>query len=163
MNIYITYESTFFTEQQIKQLSKYGKLIFLENYFDLDNAKYLQEDEEKVLMSDPEWYNWNLREQHIIKIKNLKAICINTTAFDWIDWKYCNNNEIIVTHTPKYSTDFVAEYAIFLLMCLAKKLPIQIKTNYKMEYNHEMLNTEIKNKTVGIIRKSRKSRNRLCI
>lgn len=36
-------------------------------------------------------------------------------------------------------------------MCLAKKLPIQIKTNYKMEYNHEMLNAEIKNKTVGII------------
>ena len=36
-------------------------------------------------------------------------------------------------------------------MCLAKKLPIQIKTNYKMEYNHEMLNTEVRNKTVGII------------
>ena len=36
-------------------------------------------------------------------------------------------------------------------MCLAKKLPIQIKTNYKMKYNHEMLNAEIKGKTVGII------------
>ena len=36
-------------------------------------------------------------------------------------------------------------------MCLAKKLPIQIKTNYRMEYNHEMLNTEIKGKIVGII------------
>lgn len=64
---------------------------------------------------------------------------------------YCKNNGIIVTHTPKYSTDSVAEYAIFLMMCLAKKLPIQIKTNYKMEYNHEMLNTEIRGKTVGII------------
>lgn len=51
MNIYITYESTFFTEQQIKQLSKYGKLIFLENYFVLNNAKYLQEDEEKDLFN----------------------------------------------------------------------------------------------------------------
>ena len=81
----------------------------------------------------------------------MKGICINTTAFDWIDWQYCKDNEIIVTHTPKYSTDSVAEYAIFLLMCLAKKLPIQIKTNYKMEYNHEMLNTEIKGKIVGII------------
>ena len=151
MNIYITYERSFFTEKQIENLSKYAKLIFLETYFDLDSAEYLKDNEEKILMADPEWYHWNLRKDHISKIKNLKAICINTTAFDWIDAEYCNNNGIIVTHTPKYSTDSVAEYAIFLMMCLAKKLPIQIKTNYKMEYNHEMLNTEIRGKTVGII------------
>jgi lactate dehydrogenase-like 2-hydroxyacid dehydrogenase len=151
MNIYITYERTFFTEKQIKTLEQYGNLIFLENYFDLDKAQYLHDSAEKILMADPEWYKWNLRKEHISKIKNLKAICINTTAFDWIDWQYCKENGIIVTHTPKYSTDSVAEYAIFLMMCLAKKLPIQIKTNYKMVYNHEMLNTEIKNKTVGII------------
>lgn len=151
MNIYITYERTFFTEKQIKELEQYGKLIFLESYFDLDKAQYLQDNTEKILMADPEWYKWNLRKEHISKIENLKAICINTTAFDWIDWQYCKDNGIIVTHTPKYSTDSVAEYAIFLMMCLAKKLPIQIKTNYKMEYNHEMLNTEIRNKTVGII------------
>ena len=151
MNIYITYERTFFTEKQIKELEQYGKLIFLESYFDLGKAQYLEDHTEKILMADPEWYKWNLRKEHISKIENLKAICINTTAFDWIDWQYCKENGIIVTHTPKYSTDSVAEYAIFLMMCLAKKLPIQIKTNYKMEYNHEMLNTEIKNKTVGII------------
>ena len=151
MNIYITYERSFFAEKQIENLSKYAKLIFLESYFDLDSAEYLKDDEEKILMADPEWYHWNLRKDHISKIKNLKAICINTTAFDWIDGEYCNNNGIIVAHTPKYSTDSVAEYAIFLMMCLAKKLPIQIKTNYKMEYNHEMLNTEIRDKTVGII------------
>lgn len=151
MNVYITYERTFFTEKQIKELEQYGKLIFLESYFDLDKAQYLKDNTEKILMADPEWYKWNLRKEHISKIENLKAICINTTAFDWIDWQYCKDNGIIVTHTPKYSTDSVAEYAIFLMMCLAKKLPIQIKTNYKMEYNHEMLNTEIRNKTVGII------------
>lgn len=151
MNIYITYERTFFTEKQIKELEQYGKLIFLESYFDLGKAQYLEDHTEKILMADPEWYKWNLRKEHISKIENLKAICMNTTAFDWIDWQYCKENGIIVTHTPKYSTDSVAEYAIFLMMCLAKKLPIQIKTNYKMEYNHEMLNTEIKNKTVGII------------
>lgn len=151
MNIYITYERTFFTEKQIKELEQYGRLIFLEDYFDLNKAQYLQDNSEKILMVDPEWYEWNLRKEHISKIENLKAICINTTAFDWIDWQYCKDNGIIVTHTPKYSTDSVAEYAIFLMMCLAKKLPIQIKTNYKVEYNHEMLNTEIRNKTVGII------------
>lgn len=151
MNIYITYKKTFFTENQIKHLENYANLIFLESYFDLDKAEYLQDNTEKILMVDPKWYKRNLRKEHISKIKNLKAICINTTAFDWIDWQYCKDNGIIVTHAPKYSTDSVAEYAIFLMMCLAKKLPIQIKTNYKMEYTHEMLNAEIRNKTVGII------------
>ncbi len=151
MNIYITYKKTFFTENQIKHLENYANLIFLESYFDLDEAEYLQDNTEKILMVDPKWYKRNMRKEHISKIKNLKAICINTTAFDWIDWQYCKDNGIIVTHTPKYSTDSVAEYAIFLMMCLAKKLPIQIKTNYKMEYTHEMLNAEIRNKTVGII------------
>lgn len=40
MNI-LTYEKTFFTEEQIEELSKYGKLIFLENYFNLEDAPYL--------------------------------------------------------------------------------------------------------------------------
>ena len=151
MNIYITYKKTFFTENQIKHLENYANLIFLESYFDLDEAEYLQDNTEKILMVDPKWYKRNMRKEHISKIRNLKAICVNTTAFDWIDWQYCKDNGIIVTHTPKYSTDSVAEYAIFLMMCLAKKLPIQIKTNYKMEYTHEMLNAEIRNKTVGII------------
>lgn len=151
MNIYITYEKVFFTDEQVDALNQYGKLIFLESYFDLDSAPYLQDNEEKILMADPEWFQWNLRKEHIAKIPNLKAICINTTAFDWIDYAYCNEHSIIVTRTPKYSTDSVAEYAIFLMLCLAKKLPIQIKTNYQMNYNLEMLNTEIRGKTAGII------------
>ena len=53
MNIYITYERSFFTEKQIENLSKYAKLIFLESYFDLDSAEYLKDDAEKILMADP--------------------------------------------------------------------------------------------------------------
>ena len=37
------------------------------------------------------------------------------------------------------------------MMSLAKKFPIQIKTNYKTDYSLPMLTTEIRNKTVGII------------
>ncbi len=39
MNIYITYEKTFFTEEQIEELNKYGKLIFLENTISILNNK----------------------------------------------------------------------------------------------------------------------------
>ena len=37
------------------------------------------------------------------------------------------------------------------MMALAKKFPIQIKTNYKTDYSLPMLTTEIRNKTLGII------------
>lgn len=151
MRIYITYTKNSFTNEQIEELKQVGELIFLEDTFDLDKAPYLDDDSEKILVVDPDWYNWDINANHLSKIKNLKAICLSTTAFDWIDLEYCRKNNILVSNIPKYSTDSVAEYAIFLMMCLAKKFPMQIKKDYKMEYSIPMLTTEIRNKTVGII------------
>lgn len=151
MRIYITYTKNSFTTEQIEELKKVGELIFLEDTFDLDKAPYLNDDSEKILVVDPDWYNWDINENHLSKIKNLKAICLSTTAFDWIDLEYCRKNNVLVSNIPKYSTDSVAEYAVFLMMCLAKKFPLQMKKDYKMEYSIPMLTTEIKNKTVGII------------
>lgn len=151
MKLYITYTKNSFTEKQISELSQVGELIFLEDTFDLDKAPYLTDEEEKILVVDPDWYNWDINASHLSKIKNLKGVCLSTTAFDWIDLDYCKDNNIIVCNIPKYSTDSVAEYGIFLMMCLAKKFPIQAKTNYKMDYSKYMLTTEIRNKTAGII------------
>lgn len=151
MKIYVTYTKNSFSEEQIRKLSKEGELIFVEDFFELDTAPYLLDEEEKILAVDPDWYNWDINASHLRKIKNLKGVCLSTTAFDWIDLDYCKNNNIVVCNIPKYSTDSVAEYGIFLMMCLAKKFPIQIKTNYVTDYSEERLTTEIKNKTVGII------------
>ena len=151
MKLYITYTRNSFTDNQLQQLSSIGEVIFLEDLFDLDKAPYLNNDDEKILMIDPDWYNWDVNANHLSKIKNLKGICLSTTAFDWIDLKYCKENNIVVCNIPKYSTDSVAEYAIFLMMCVAKKYPIQAKTDFKMDYSKYMLNTEIRNKTAGII------------
>ena len=151
MKLYITYTKDSFTNKQIEQLSNIGEIIFLEDTFNLDEAQYLNDTDDKILIIDPDWYNWDVNANHLGKIKNLKGICLSTTAFDWIDLKYCKENNIVVCNIPKYSTDSVAEYAVFLMMCLAKKYPIQAKTDFKMNYSKYMLNTEIRNKTAGII------------
>lgn len=151
MKIYITYTKNSFTSEQIMNLERIGEVIFLEEMFDLEKAPYLEDLAEKILVVDPDWYNWDINANHLQKIKNLKAVCLATTAYDWIDLEYCRNNNIIVTNIPKYSTDSVAEYAVFLMMSLAKKFPLQLKNNYKTEYSNEMLTSEIRNKTVGII------------
>lgn len=151
MKLYITYTKNSFTDIQLKELSNVGELIFQEEFFNLDDAPYLKDDEEKILVIDPDWYNWNVDKNHLSKIKNLKGICLSTTAYDWVDLDYCKNNNIVVCNIPKYSTDSVAEYAIFLMLCLARKYPIQAKMDYKVDYSKEMLANEIKGKTVGII------------
>lgn len=151
MKLYITYKKNSFTNTQLEALSKIGEIIFLEDTFDLNEAPYLNDGEEKILVVDPDWYNWDINAEHLSKIKNLKGVCLSTTAYDWIDLDYCKENNIIVSNIPKYSTDSVAEYAIFLMMCLAKKFPIQSKMDYKMDYSKYMLTTEIRNKTAGII------------
>ncbi len=151
MELYITYTKDSFTEKQIEDLNKVGEVLFLEDPFDLDKALYLEDENEKILVADPDWYNWNITANHLSKIKNLKGVCLSTTAFDWIDLDYCKEHKIVVCNIPKYSTDSVAEYGIFLMMCLAKKFPIQVKTDYKTDYSNSMLTTEIRNKTVGVI------------
>ena len=151
MKLYITYTKNSFTETQIQELSRVGDIIFIEDTFKLKEAPYLNDEDEKILVIDPDWYNWDINSNHLSKISNLKGICLSTTAFDWIDLNYCKEHNITVCNIPKYSTDSVAEYGIFLMMCLAKKFPIQAKADYKMDYSEYMLTTEIRNKTVGII------------
>lgn len=151
MKIYIMYNENQFTEEQINMLKSIGEVIFVENIDKERNYPYLYDDEEKILMVDPDWYSWDISKEHMNKVKNLKAVCLSTTAFDWIDLDYCKENNIYVTNIPKYSTNSVAEYAVFYMMSLAKKLPLQMKNNFKEEYVDSMKNTEIFGKTVGII------------
>ena len=54
MKLYITYTKNSFTEKQIQELSQVGELIFLEDTFDLDEAPYLTDEEEKILVVDPD-------------------------------------------------------------------------------------------------------------
>lgn len=151
MNIYIMYNQNHFTKNQIEMLEGIGNVIFIEEIRKDRNYRYLNDEAEKIILADPDWYDWDISSGHMRMIKNLKAICLSTTAYDWIDLEYCNENNIVVTNIPKYSTNSVAEYAIFYMMGLAKKLPMQLKNGFKMEYIIPMMTTEIYGKTVGII------------
>ena len=82
MKLYITYTKNSFTKEQLDRLNKVGEIIFLEDFFELDKAPYLNDEEEKILIVDPDWYNWDINSNHLSKIKNLKGICLSTTAFD---------------------------------------------------------------------------------
>lgn len=151
MNIYITVKKKDLLDSQVETLAGFGNVIYMEDTFAMDDAPYLNDDSDKILALDPDFYNWNLSNDHIDKIKNLRGLCLDTTSFSWVDTDYCKEKGITVTNVPKYSTESVAEYAVFMMMALAKKLPLQLKNNFRCDYSGEYMMTNVTGKKVGIV------------
>ena len=151
MEIYVVGSKSDFNEDQMKRLQNLGDLFFIEEVKDKYNEKYIKRNAEKILVIDPDLMGWELKNDLIDKIPNLKALCLMSTSYSYVDIDYCNKNNIIVTNVPKYSTESVAEYACFLMMAIARKLPIQMKNGFKEDFSAKFMGTQINNKKVGII------------
>ena len=86
-------------------------------------------------------------------LPNLKLIAARSTGFDHIDIKKCQEKEITVVNVPVYGETTVAEFAIALLLTIAKKIPqalISVKITEK--FNREGLaGFDLKGKTLGVI------------
>lgn len=83
-------------------------------------------------------------------LPNLKGVCLSTTSFGWIDLDYCKKRKIPVSNVPGYSRESVAEHALALLLCLAKRIIVSDRKTQKGEYKLEM-GFELKGKTLGVI------------
>lgn len=140
-----------FTNEQLNRLKNLGNLIFIEKVKDKYNEVYTKSNEPKVIAFDPDLINWDLPNDLIEQISNLKGICLMSTSYSYVDVDYCKSKNIVVTNVPKYSTDSVAEYACFLMMAIARKLPLQIKNDYKEDFSTKYLQTQVKGKTAAII------------
>lgn len=139
-----------FTDEQIAVLEKAGKLYFLEDKHQYDNSNILSSINEKVIALGPEVLDWSFPNSEIDKIKNLKAICLPTTGFSFVDGNYLREKGIILTNVPKYSTESVAEYAISLMLNISKKLPLVMKNGWKIDYEKHQ-GCELKGKTMGVV------------
>lgn len=151
MEIYIIANKNNFTNEQIERLGAIGDIKFIEEKHDMYNSEYTNSNEPKVIAIDPDLTDWSFPNDLIEKIPNLKGICLMTTSYSYIDLEFCKKRNIAVTNVPKYSTDSVAEYACFLMMALARKMPLQFKNNLKEDFSENYLQLQVKGKKVGII------------
>ena len=55
-------------------------------------------------------------------MKGLKALCLTTTSFSWINLEEMKKLGVIVTNTPGKSTNAVAEFNIFMMYTLLRKI-----------------------------------------
>lgn len=83
-------------------------------------------------------------------MKGLKALCLTTTSYSWVDLQKLKKLGVIVTNAPGKSTEAVAEFNILMMLSLLRKLPLIIKNNWQMDYD-SFLNDEMKGLTAGII------------
>jgi phosphoglycerate dehydrogenase-like enzyme len=112
---------------------------------------YNKSQEEKALLLDPDYFDWKFPQEILYRIKNLKCVILTTTTASYIDERFLKSNKISLLTIPKYSTNSVAEYLVFLMMCLAKKLPLQLKNDSKQDFSDKYKQMELTGKTVGVV------------
>lgn len=150
MKVYITGKKENFNIDQISKLENICEIVYL-SIDESTNINNYDKESEKILAIDPDYFDWNLSNEFIDQISNIKAICVNSTSYSWLDVDYIKSKGIVVTNIPKYASTSVSEYAVFLMLALARKYPLQFKNNFKCEYNDEMIMNCLENKTAGII------------
>lgn len=104
-----------------------------------------------MLLIDPDFIDWKFPNEVLKNACNLKGVFLTTTTASYVDEEYLQKNNIPLLTIPKYSTDSVAEYLVFLMMCVAKKLPLQIKNGNKQDFDDDFLQMELFGKTAGIV------------
>ena len=150
MEIYVISSYKDFSKKQLERLGELGKVIFCDSLPKFLKSGVLHSRAEKIIAIRPTFCDYTFTNDIIDSIKNIRAISVYTTSCHYIDLEYCKRKGIVVTNTPGYATDAIAEYLYFLAMCCLKRLPLQIKYG-KQEFSDIFLQAEFKNKKVGII------------
>ena len=153
MDIKIIFPRRFFTNEQLKKFKSH-KIEFIEgNNIDLEKIDGLFSPEKYILIVNPTYLkdNWNaFPVERVKRMKGLKALCLTTSSFSWINTNKLAEMGIIVTNIPGTPTQAVAEFNIFMMLSLLRKLPLIVKNEWRMDYDR-FLNEEFKGLRVGIL------------
>lgn len=141
---------TLFTAEQYKKLESLGETLFVKEIKPFAEIEELFTEGEKVIAIDPDFCDWKVPNEVIDKIPDLKAICLQTTSFSWIDIDHAKEKGIPVMNLRGFSTEAVAEWAFLMALNVARKIPLVAKDNWGQDYDiHKGM--ELKGKTAGIV------------
>lgn len=148
MNLYLYGQETNLNDEQKIQLARtFKRVLYLDN---VDYTLPIQDSEPKVIAADPDITGWDIPNNVIAQIPNLKAICLQTTGYEWVDGRYCREHNITVTNVPHYASVSVAEKCIFMALALVKRFPLYLREG-GMSYAPEFIGDEMWDKPTDII------------
>ncbi|KKQ38420.1 MAG: Phosphoglycerate dehydrogenase, partial [Candidatus Roizmanbacteria bacterium GW2011_GWA2_37_7] len=133
--------------EHVLELEKLGDVTI---YNDIpDEAEGIQRIKDADIVID----NWFKMPAQVIKAcQNLKMICVAATGYDWVDVNETRKRKIVVSNSPGYGTEAVAEHTIGLLLHTIRRASEAEKSIAKgiwdpMKYRGH----ELQGKTLGII------------
>lgn len=127
-NIEVEVSSNKFDYKEIEKLSAYDGLV-------LTTIKELEEDMYQKIAD-----------------QDIKQIALTSIGFDKIDLDKANESGLVITNTPDYSPESIAEFTIMSILKLLKndnKISRNIE-NKNFRFTDEILGESIRDKTVGI-------------
>jgi lactate dehydrogenase-like 2-hydroxyacid dehydrogenase len=119
-----------------------------------ETPELFEGNEERLLCLNPDYVGWKLKSDDYIDIPNLKGILTASTSFEWIESNVADERNIPICNIKNFSTQAVAEWAITMMLNLARQTPRLIKANFPLDYDADFMKyrgTQIKGKTAGII------------
>ncbi len=125
-------------------------VVYLTSPAKLSSINELHKDDEKIIVIDPDFVDWEVSQQDLSSIPNLKAVLVSSTSFGWVDQNYLNEKNIPLINVKDWCTHAVAEYAIMMTFNLVRKMPLLIKDGFPLDYE-KYCGFELKGKTTGII------------
>lgn len=135
----------------INKLKEFGPVTAIHDKLPLLEVEGITDPKtDKILILSPLYVDWKVDSATFDAIPNLKAVFLTSTAYSWVDINHLASKNIPVFTGGNYSTNAVAEGALFLAMAVARKVPLIIQNDWTMDYvNH--LGTEIAGKKAGIV------------
>lgn len=116
MTIVILDYATLGYDLDLTPAERFGKVVKYEN-------STIEEASERVAEADVIIVNKIKMNEAVLKnAKNLKLICETATGYDNIDLDYCTKKGILVSNTPAYSSQCVAQVTVSMVCSLATHL-----------------------------------------
>lgn len=133
--------------EHVLELKKFGEVII---YNDIPDEK---EGIKRIKDADIIIDNWyEMPANVIVSALKLKMICVAATGYEWIDLNETRKKNIIVSNSPGYSTEAVAEHTIGLLLHSIRKASEAEREIINGKWNSiKFKGKELKGKTLGII------------
>lgn len=144
------------TDELLGKLKASGlELVITKTIAPLSDCRELFDgDDKRILCLNPDYVSWKLTSDDYKDIPNLKGILIASTGFEWVDQKVANKLNIPICQIVNFSTQAVAEWAITMMLNVARQTPRLIKDNFPLDYDKDFMKyrgIQLKGKTAGII------------
>ncbi len=142
---------TILSQQQLNQLKQAGDFTLISKPQPFSQITTLYQGKEpRIIALDPDFCEWTVPNSLIDETPNLKAIILQGTSFSWLDIDYARKKGVTVVNLQGWSSTAVAEWAVTVLLMLARKIPLVIKSGFVTDFN-QFSGIELEGKTVGII------------